>query len=135
MRRILLDTNAYSALMRGSEEVLQHIVESEAVYLSHFVIGELLAGFMGGSREQENRAALARFVRKSTVQILLTSYQTAERFAFLRDSLRKAGTPLPINDIWIGAHGLECGAEVVTADNHFAMMPGVMVCRLSAWMG
>jgi len=40
-------------------------------------------------------------------------------------SLRKSGKPIPINDVWIVAHGLETGSILVTYDDHFAMIPGL----------
>ena len=40
-------------------------------------------------------------------------------------SLRKSGKPIPINDVWIAAHGLETGSILVTYDDHFAVIPGL----------
>lgn len=37
----------------------------------------------------------------------------------------RAGTPLPINDVWIAAHALETGATVVTWDGHFDCVAGL----------
>jgi tRNA(fMet)-specific endonuclease VapC len=47
----------------------------------------------------------------------------------LKDSLRKAGTPIPINDVWIAAHSIEFGAIVVSYDRHFSKIPQI---RLSS---
>ena len=43
--RILLDTNAYSALMRGHDEVADRVRRAEQVVFSTVVAGELLLGF------------------------------------------------------------------------------------------
>jgi len=43
--RILLDTNAYSALQRGHERVIDYVRRSEEVLLSTVVAGELSFGF------------------------------------------------------------------------------------------
>jgi tRNA(fMet)-specific endonuclease VapC len=40
-------------------------------------------------------------------------------------SLRKSGTPIPINDVWIAAQCLETGSLLVTYYNHFAQIPGL----------
>jgi len=40
--RVLLDTNAYAALMRGSSPVAKATRRAERVYLSSIVVGELL---------------------------------------------------------------------------------------------
>ena len=49
MKRILLDTNAYTAFLTGDERVLNALTEAETAFLSALVIGELYAGFCGGS--------------------------------------------------------------------------------------
>ena len=49
------------------------------------------------------------------------------RFRTLKDQLAKAGTPIPDNDLWIAAVGLEHGLPVATRDQHFARVPGLEV--------
>lgn len=44
-----------------------------------------------------------------------TSFQYAEIVA----ELRRAGTPIPTNDIWIAATAARNGATVLTCDDHF----------------
>jgi tRNA(fMet)-specific endonuclease VapC len=51
--------------------------------------------------------------------------ETAEIFGSLKNALRKAGTPLPINDVWIAAHGIETGSIIVTYDQHFRKILGI----------
>lgn len=51
--------------------------------------------------------------------------ETAEIFGLIKDSLRKSGNPLAVNDVWIGAHALEAGSVLVTYDRHFAAIPGL----------
>lgn len=119
MKRILLDTNAYSHLLAGDEQVLSHLVESDVVYMSIFVLGELYAGFKGGSKEQENTQLLKRFIQKPTVEILESTEETSKVFGQVKSDLKKAGTPLPINDVWIAAHALESCSTLITYDIHF----------------
>lgn len=125
MRKIVLDTCAYTRLLAGGEEVLNAISLAETVYLSVFVLGELYAGFKGGSRERENKDMLQRFLVKPAVKILNATSETAEVFGYVKSSLQKAGTPLPINDVWIAAHAIETGSVVVTYDVHFKVVPGL----------
>ncbi|XOF33473.1 MAG: hypothetical protein ACL93V_15965 [Candidatus Electrothrix sp. YB6] len=58
MTKILLDTNAYSSFMSGNRLVFEYLVESEIIYLSTVMIGELFAGFHGGSKFSQNRREL-----------------------------------------------------------------------------
>jgi tRNA(fMet)-specific endonuclease VapC len=123
--RIVVDTNAYSRLLGGREEVLNIIGIADLVYMSIFVLGELYAGFAGGRKERNNKDALNRFLLKPTVKILNATSETAKVFGMVKQGLKKAGTPLPINDVWIAAHTLETGSTLVTYDNHFKNVAGL----------
>jgi tRNA(fMet)-specific endonuclease VapC len=123
MKKILLDTNAYSNLLTGDEKVLSLLSESDVVYMSIFVLGELYAGFKGGSKEQENTQLLKRFIQKPTVEILEAAEETSKVFGQIKHNLKKAGTPLPINDVWIAAHTHESGSVLVTYDLHYREIP------------
>jgi tRNA(fMet)-specific endonuclease VapC len=125
----LLDTNAYVALMRGHGDVAAHVRDAEALVFSLFVVGELLFGFRNGTRARANSEELERFLGQPDVQLALPTWGTAERFGLLATALRKAGTPIPTNDVWIAAHALETGAEVLTFARHFAVagVPAVIL--------
>lgn len=125
MRKIILDTNAYVGFLKGDEKVLAYLAQAACVYMPVFVLGELFAGFRAGKKEKENKKNLQRFLSKSTVSILEATMETAEIFGLIKDSLRKSGTPLPVNDVWIGAHALETGSVLVTYDRHFSAIPGL----------
>lgn len=125
MSRILLDTNAYTRLLVGDARVLDEVATAEQVNMSVFVLGELLSGFRGGSKFEQNRRTLRDFLSRPTVVFLGASDETAEVFGYLKDSLRKLGTPIPINDVWIAAHAMETGSVLVTYDDHFSRIPGL----------
>ena len=127
MRKALLDTNAYTALRRGDEAVLDVLGRADTVFMSAIVLGELHAGFKGGSREAENRKELDEFNSRPTVRILHVTQETAEIFGTIKHRLRRAGTPIPINDVWIAAQATENGAYLVTYDEHFANVPGLLL--------
>lgn len=127
MKKIVLDTNCYTAFLAGDPRVLDALATAEIVFLSVFVLGELFAGFKGGSREGENRDLLERFLKKPTVQVLHATAETAAVFGQLKAALKKAGTPLPINDVWIAAHAVETGATLVSYDNHFGKIIGLKI--------
>lgn len=125
MKKILLDTNCYSGFMAGDEMVLDYLAQAETVYMSIIVLGELHAGFMGGSKARQNREYLTQFLAKPTVEILNATQETAEIFGEIKNRLREAGTPLPINDVWIAAHVIETGSIFITHDNHFKQIAGL----------
>ncbi|MBI4729046.1 MAG: type II toxin-antitoxin system VapC family toxin [Acidobacteria bacterium] len=123
--RIVLDTSAYSRAQRGDALALDAIARAEVVFLPVTVLGELEAGFRVGSRYRENRRALDEFLREPCVQVLDVTGDVARLYGQVFASLRRAGTPLPVNDIWIAATTLGCGAHLVTFDEDFARIDGL----------
>jgi len=125
VNRIVVDTNAYTRLLAGDEKVLDAIGTAGTVYMSIFVLGELYAGFAGGAKKRSNQDALDRFLRKPTVKILNATSETAKVFGMVKQELKIAGSPLPINDVWIAAHTLESGSTLITYDLHFKKIGGL----------
>jgi tRNA(fMet)-specific endonuclease VapC len=123
--RILLDTNAYSALVEGQPEIGIHVREAEEVLISTVVLGELLFGFHNGSRYEQNRRVLDRFLHEPGVQIVTLTFTTAERFGEIFANLRKRGKPIPTNDIWIAAQAVETGSDLLSFDSHFREVDGL----------
>ena len=130
MRR-LLDTNAYAALKRGDLRVAELVRASSELVLSMVVVGELLFGFRNGTRFERNAKELDEFLAIDRVNALPVTRTTADRFGRIAAALRKAGTPIPSNDIWIAAHAFESSAELLTFDGHFATVPGLVWTHLS----
>lgn len=128
MARVLIDTNAYAALMRGDESIADELARYEAVLLSPIVIGELYDGFRIGGRSKENRASFERFRDKPrTISVPITD-TTAEWFAEVKRMLRAKGKPIPTNDLWIAASCMEHGARLLSFDAHFAAIDGLLRC-------
>ena len=123
--RILLDTSAYSALMRGHDEVADRVRRAERVVLSAVVAGELMLGFRLGSRLRANVAQLDAFLDNPYVSLVPVTLTTADRFARIAAALRAKGQPIPTNDIWIAAHTMETGAELLSFDAHFGAVDGL----------
>jgi len=127
MSRILLDTSAYIRLLAGDARVLDALAGAERIYMSVFVLGELYAGFRGGGKNRENTLRLDRFLEKPGVEVLAATRETADCFGLVKSTLRKSGTPIPVNDVWIAAHALETGSVLMTYDSHFRFVPGLRI--------
>jgi tRNA(fMet)-specific endonuclease VapC len=123
--RVLLDTNAYSALIYGRSEVADHVREAEEVLLSTVVLGEVLYGFRNGSRYQENRKRLDEFLENPHVQVVTLTPVTSERFGLISADLRRKGKPIPTNDIWIAAQTMETQSGLISSDPHFGSIEGL----------
>ena len=130
--RVLLDSNAYSMLMRGHEQVAEIVRSSEEILLSAVVVGELMYGFRRGSRFERNIADLWSFLDNPYVSFVGVGQVTADRYSRIAASLRAKGRPIPTNDIWIAAHVMKTGADLISADNHFEHVDGIVWVRVSA---
>ena len=127
MSAVCLDTSSYSELMRGRSPLTSRLEEADTVYVPATVLGELYAGFEMGSRREENKALLREFLERPAVAVVPADETVAERYGRLVQQLRAQGTPIPTNDIWIGAAVLETGSRLLAYDEHFEHIPGVIV--------
>lgn len=127
MTRVLVDTSAYSAFMRGDEPALRAIQEADEIVMNPVVLGELAGGFIRGSRTEKNRELLERFLSSPRVRVVDIAPPTSERYAVILNSLWKAGAPIPTNDIWISATAMQYGLHVLTRDAHFLTVPQILV--------
>ena len=130
--RILLDANAYSLLESGDDGIAELVRRAETVLLSVIVVGELLYGFRRGSRFEENLAKLRSFLDSPSVTLEPVGLATADRYSRIATSLRAKGRPIPTNDMWIAAHAMETGADLVSADGHFEHVDGIAWIRVPA---
>jgi tRNA(fMet)-specific endonuclease VapC len=127
MKKVLLDTNAYSALMTGDAQILQTLESTHQVLISPICVGELLAGFKLGTKEKVNRNILSEFLKQPTVELAPITAETSEWFAKIFADLKQNGTPIPLNDVWIAAQAMEHGAKLLTLDKHFQVVPGLLL--------
>ena len=123
--KILMDSNAYSLWKRGHRQVAELVRSSREVLVPIVVVGELLYGFRYGSRPEENTRELHTFLGDRRVDVVGTTMTTAHRYARVASGLRAKGRPIPTNDIWIAAHTMETGVDLVSSDQHFAAVDGL----------
>lgn len=130
MSRILLDTSAYAAFLRDHPRVKAAVREAAEVFLSPIVLGELRAGFLKGSRPAENEKRLAEFLASPRCHVPAIDEETSHRYAVIHDYLRRQGTPVSPNDLWIAASAAQHGLRVVTLDGDFDRIPQVLVTKV-----
>jgi tRNA(fMet)-specific endonuclease VapC len=117
--RLVLDTSAYAHLRVGHREVHRLLATAELIYVPVVVLGELEAGFRLGKRLEENRRTLTEFLEEPFVRVLEVTPAVARRYGQVFSELRRAGTPIAINDVWIAASAIEVGAHLITFDTDF----------------
>ena len=130
--RILLDSNAYSRLMRGDDQTAVVVRGATEILMSAVVVGELLYGFRNGSRFDRNASDLRSFLDNPYVSFVPVGSTTADRYSRIASALRAKGHPIPTNDVWIAAHAMETGADLVSADRHFEAVDGIAWLRLGS---
>ena len=129
MRPIALDTNTYAGFKRGDVTCIEVVRRADQLLLSSTVAAELLAGFACGNQEARNREELSRFLASPRVSLCDSNLTTADHYALVYRDLRRNGTLIPTNDIWIAASCLERGALLFTFDQHFEQIAGLRVIR------
>jgi tRNA(fMet)-specific endonuclease VapC len=83
--------------------------------------------FIKGGRRRRNQEELNRFLSLPRVNVVDVTEETAERYGIILNSLWKAGTPIPTNDIWIAASAMEQGLQILTTDAQYQKVGQVMV--------
>jgi predicted nucleic acid-binding protein len=124
--RIALDTNRVTDLFRGDAQLAEQLALCDEVWIPLTVLGEIKAGFYGGTQQRHNEVLLNGLLVKATVGVLLPGQETAEHYARLFVQMKRAGTPIPDNDLWIAAVVLEHNLLLLTRDKHFERIPQLM---------
>ena len=125
--RIMVDTSAYAAFLKGNSEINQSLQQADEIFLNPIILGELIAGFLMGKHERENRTILQDFLSSARVKILEIEEETSGRYAAIGGHLRRTGTPIPTNDLWIAASAMQHGLKVLTTDKHYSKVPQIIV--------
>lgn len=123
--RLALDTNRYTDLCRADVAVVETIELADEVWVPFIVLGELRAGFAVGSQGSRNEAVLRRFLLKPGVGVLYPDEQTTHQYGAIFRQLRKQGTPIPTNDMWIAALVLQHSLVLFARDTHFDALPQI----------
>ena len=125
---VAVDANAYSDFVRGEPSKVRVFQTAARLYLPLIVLGELRAGFAVGTRQEINAAGLLQFLNSPRVGVLLPDEQTTHHYAQIYLQLRKQGTPIPTNDIWIAALAIQHQLVLCTSDTHFLHIAQLPLC-------
>jgi tRNA(fMet)-specific endonuclease VapC len=105
---ILLDTNAAIALLNRNPGIEKFLTLDTEIFLPLTALGELFFGVDASSRKEANLQSLERLCL--AIPVLLPDADTARAYGHVRSQLKRDGSPIPQNDIWIAAaarqHGL-----------------------------
>jgi predicted nucleic acid-binding protein len=118
-----LDTNGLSALADGESTLKPILREAAEVALPVIVLGE----FRYGIRQSRDRQRYEQWLTESlgNFRILDVDEETAASYATVRMELKKAGTPIPSNDVWIAALCRQHSLFLLSRDRHFDLVVGI----------
>jgi tRNA(fMet)-specific endonuclease VapC len=117
--KYLLDTTAYSELLRGHKRVGEIVKNADELYIPNVVVAELEYGFRLGNRQPENEKLLTRFVSNKKVHVLLPDNATTVYFVNIAIVAHKKGVQLSSHDIWIAALAEQWDIILVSFDKDF----------------
>lgn len=123
--RHLLDTNIIVALFKNDHHVRDHIAASAEVFVPAIAVGELYYGALHSTCVEKNTKQVRDFAAHCTV--LACDITTAEHYGQIKKELKTKGHPLPENDVWIAAIAKQHFLTVMTRDQHFGQIEGVLL--------
>ena len=122
---LLLDANAVISLFDGSDPELERaLCGAEELVVPVVAYAEVVAGTESGTKRAKATVdALPTLMSLSNTRLLPVSEATVRYYSKTYNLLKKNGTPIPTNDIWIAASTLEAGGILFTRDRHFLNVP------------
>ena len=122
---LLLDANALISLFDGSDSELERaLCGAEELIVPVVAYAEVVAGAETDSkRARMTLDALSMLMSTPNTRLLPVSEATVRYYSKTYNLLKKNGTPIPTNDIWIAAATQETGGVLFTRDRHFLKIP------------
>ena len=120
---MILDTNGLSAFADGDAALEPILRKATEVAVPVIVLGE----YRYGIRQSRDRQRYEQWLTESilTFRVLNVDEETAVSYANLRSELKRAGTPIPSNDVWIAALCRQHSLALLSRDRHFDLIRGI----------
>lgn len=123
----LLDTNIIIGLLVNDSKIVSELKKNIKISMPTIVLGELFYSAMNSIRKNENLSKVQRLAE--SIMVLNVDFNTALFYGEIKSSLKKKGTPLPENDIWIAALSIQHKLRLVSRDNHFKQIEGIQLIQ------
>ena len=119
---MILDTNALSAAADDDAAVIALLARADQVAIPVIVLGE----YRYGIAQSRNRASHATWLKGLLHDCLVLDINepTTQYYAEIIVELKRKGTPIPTNDIWIAALCRQHGLPLLSRDRHFDLVAG-----------
>lgn len=120
---MILDTNGLSSFVEG-EPALEAILQRAAqISIPVIVLGEYRYGILQSRNRKRYEQWLNEYL--PIFRILDVDEGTTLPYVTIRSALKKAGTPIPSNDVWIAALCKQYALPILSRDRHFDAVPGI----------
>jgi tRNA(fMet)-specific endonuclease VapC len=120
---VILDTNGLSAVAEGEPALEAILRKAVQVAIPVIVLGEYRYGIAQSRDRNHYEQWLSEYLPK--FRILDVDDRTTISYAAVRMELKKAGTPIPSNDVWIAALCRQHSLPIVSRDRHFDAVLGL----------
>jgi predicted nucleic acid-binding protein len=120
---MILDTNGLSALAEGDPRLEPILRRATQIAVPVIVLGEYRYGVQQSRERQRYEHWLVEYLSK--FRVLDVEEQTTTSYAAVRGELKRAGTPIPSNDVWIAALCRQHSLPLLSRDRHFDLVPGL----------
>ncbi len=120
---MILDTNGLSAVADGDPALEPILRQANEIAIPVIVLGEYRYGIQQSRDRQRYEQWLTQAL--PNFRVLDIDEATAISYATLRYELKKAGTPIPSNDVWIAALCRQHVFSVLSRDRHFDLVRGL----------
>lgn len=120
---MILDTNALSAAADCEPAALQLVARAEHVAVPVIVLGEYRLGIAQSRHSTSYKNWLRDWI--TAVAVLDIEEETTQHYAAIGLELKKKGTPIPANDLWIAALCRQHGLPLLSRDRHFDVVAGI----------
>jgi predicted nucleic acid-binding protein len=125
---VILDTNALSAIAENEPAAVRIFSQAASIELPVIVLGEYRFGIAHSRRRNEYESWLDELI--AATRVLPVEDETSNHYARIRAELKKAGQPIPSNDLWIAALARQHRLPLMSQDRHF---DGVQGLERTAW--
>jgi predicted nucleic acid-binding protein len=118
---VILDTNGLSAMADGDPKLQPILSQASELAIPVIALGE----YRYGIAQSRNRLRYEKWLIEvvANCRVLRIDEATAREYADIRGELRRAGRPIPGNDVWIAALARQHAMPVLSRDEHFDFVP------------
>ncbi len=120
---MILDTNALSAWAEGLAAIEAPLRSADRLVIPSVVLGEYYFGIRQSRRRRRYEDWLTRYLPETEIATITSA--TADAYADIRLDLKRLGSPIPPNDVWIASLARQHALQILSNDRHFDLVEGI----------